>query len=766
MSHDSVSSVSRNFKAQLGNSKHPGWLPQSERLQQIQPGQNPYVPGEALQGNSPVFFGRRQVMHEIASTLKRPNNPGCVSLLGERRIGKSSLLNQMVEALGKEQDLVTIHGTAQNWTDYTPESFFHDLHQSIVQVLPTSDSKTIQAYPAFRDFIESRAKQYRFVLLIDEFEAMTKNPHFGEEFFSNLRVLGERSEYAWGYLIASRRPLPELCQQHDQIAASSFWNIFGLPHVLGLLQKKEAEQLLHEPMQRSLSKKPFKEDRVIWQRAGHHPAFIQMVMEHVWSAQNGGFTADINRIHMGLRLYYADLLHNRTPEDREILLKILGKESLPETSTVSDLKQRGVVTVTGKFFSSFFEKFLLEGPLSGKNLGQISEAITIEKIEMPYQLPDISPYVVGEGLSNDSVFVGRTELLHWLHGLWKQPEGKPALVLVGQRRIGKTSLLNKLQRDGLDTMNLLPVVVNIQGCNSAFDFLQDVARKMADSLDMEKPVLNVEGPYADFKSYLLDLKPTLKGRRFLLMLDEADLIPERHLGDLLPGFLRTLMQDAEYPTLLLFCGTHALKRIGQEYSSILFNTAQVRTVSYMTAMESKEVLEKPAQGILEFSPVVLDQAYRFTQGQPLLLQMIGSTLIQQFNSTVFAEEVRSNYVDLNDFEKAVDTVVQQESNMAFENHWNDVDWNTRRILSGLAWTTDESNRLQLDIHGIEAALEEVRLTVSHSDLFSILERLCEEEMLLSVGPTYRFAVPLYRRWISWRWNPNKVRDATPASHKE
>ncbi|MCP4701705.1 MAG: hypothetical protein GY862_33330 [Gammaproteobacteria bacterium] len=78
---------------------------------------------------------------------------------------------------------------------------------------------------------------------------------------------------------------------------------------------------------------------------------------------------------------------------------------------------------------------------------------------------------------------------------------------------------------------------------------------MARSLKLsDPPILDRNEPYVDFKKFLLGLTHALEERRFLLMLDEADLIPSRHLGDLLPGFLRALMQEAEYPVLLLFCG--------------------------------------------------------------------------------------------------------------------------------------------------------------------------------------------------------------------
>lgn len=384
--------------------------------------------------------------------------------------------------------------------------------------------------------------------------------------------------------------------------------------------------------------------------------------------------------------------------------------------------------------------------------------VQIARAGRPYRTPAYQPYVTGEGLGSDRVFVGRTDLIDWLRGLWLQPDGKPAVVLVGQRRIGKTSLLNKVVRDGLPGTGLLPIAINMQGVGSEYDFLSEVAGQMADLLDQPAPDLDRAEPYAAFKVFLKVARESLGPRRFLLMLDEADLIPERRLGDLLPGFLRALMQEPHYPTVLLFCGTTRLKAMGRDYFSILFNTAQFRTVGYLSAGESAEVLEKPARGVLEYDPAVLADGYRLTRGQPLLLQLIGANLINAFNEQVRRGEERSDYVDTNDFDRAVKSVVEQETNAACENHWEDSDLATHRVLAALAWATDETNRRQLDIDGIESAMAETRLSQRREQTFRCLERLADDEVLERDGPTYRFWVPLYRRWVAWRWPPGRVRD--------
>jgi hypothetical protein len=120
--------------------------------------------------------------------------------------------------------------------------------------------------------------------------------------------------------------------------------------------------------------------------------------------------------------------------------------------------------------------------------------LTIAEAGRPYQVLDYQPFVVGEGLPDDRTFVGRTELLHWLRNLWRQPQGKPTVALVGQRRIGKTSLLNKIIRAGLPDTNLLPVKIDIQGVNSDYDFLTETARKMAQALEMELSPSTLRNP--------------------------------------------------------------------------------------------------------------------------------------------------------------------------------------------------------------------------------------------------------------------------------
>lgn len=346
-----------NFTAQLGNPQNPGLLSKEQRLVQIQSEQNPYVCGAQLPGNSAVFYGRGYELGSILSVLGNPNKPGNVSILGERRIGKSSLLNQIKQVLAQVSKLVTIHTTMQNWSVDSQATFFTQLHQAICDALKIA-SGFVDNYAGFRDFIQHYAEQgYRFVLIIDEFDKMTDNTYFDATFFSNMRTLGECSEYQFAYILASYTPLFDICYQ-EGIKESKFWNIFGTCHTLGLLFRKEAEQLIQEPMQRSL-KRTFAdaEREAILAYAGYHPAFLQIVVAEYWKAYFLNCAPNQDAIQQTLHYYYQDLWQHRSKEERQLLLQIAQNEIPEDSSTLSNLRRRGLIDDDNKLFARFFAQF-------------------------------------------------------------------------------------------------------------------------------------------------------------------------------------------------------------------------------------------------------------------------------------------------------------------------------------------------------------------------------------------------------------------------
>jgi len=358
-----------DFIAQLGNIQNQGLLPLEQRLNTLPIGQNPYITGASLPANSPLFFGRQRELHDILSVLRQPNKPSSVSLLGERRIGKSSLLNQIFQELNKEDKLCAVFATAQNFSELTEQTFFKSLKQSISQVVnPDLIENETVSYDNLRDYIHSLAKQgYRFVIMIDEFEKLSGNPEFKTSFFSHLRALGERPEFRLGYVIASRHALKDLCRSH-KIEESSFWNIFGTQKILGLLTEKEASDLWIKPMLATLSNKITEQYLIknlhnVTDLSGYHPMFIQIIASQFWNAWSGGFNISKIELKVNLRQFMEDLFYQRSQENKtewEMLLKVAAEKTIDHNYIFNELYLRGLILKDGKVFCPYFAEVIKE----------------------------------------------------------------------------------------------------------------------------------------------------------------------------------------------------------------------------------------------------------------------------------------------------------------------------------------------------------------------------------------------------------------------
>lgn len=173
-----------SFQATLGADGNVGFLSLEARQKQIVKGHNPYEFGGAMAGNSPVFHGRQREFREIVQAFTHPGRPLCVSLLGERRIGKSSLINQVRQQLSSVPGTIIVYANALGWTDKGPDDFYTALGQSVVTVLPgESHWIAVNDFSSFRGAMRNLTEGLRIVLIIDEFELLADPPTFDETFF-------------------------------------------------------------------------------------------------------------------------------------------------------------------------------------------------------------------------------------------------------------------------------------------------------------------------------------------------------------------------------------------------------------------------------------------------------------------------------------------------------------------------------------------------------------------------------------------------------
>lgn len=248
--------------------------------------QNPFTFGNPIKDPS-AFIGREADIRQITNRLLSSAHES-TSIIGERRIGKTSLLYHLshpeVSArLGLARDkFCLVYVDFQGLTDITPARFWQRILKKMARsvcddslkaaIEKTGESAEFDLFDLEDLFEASQDKGITTVLMLDEFEYITQNPNFKGEFFGGLRALAIHHGVA--LLPATRRELVDLCHS-EEIKGSPFFNIFANV-ILRPLSKEEVDVMLAKyPAAGGLEFSPAEKD-FVRAMGGGYPFFVQM----------------------------------------------------------------------------------------------------------------------------------------------------------------------------------------------------------------------------------------------------------------------------------------------------------------------------------------------------------------------------------------------------------------------------------------------------------------------------------------------------------
>jgi class 3 adenylate cyclase len=225
----------------------PDLRAETERLAPLPDRGNPYL-NRVMIPHPGMFVGRRALVRRIMGRLSG-SRPQSLSIVGERRIGKSSLLNFLRSPVGRAMGLQAPESCLFVLADFqqaraiAPEKvlslIFRELRRQAGMTIEGEED-----YDALRRVADAVAERsFRLVLLLDEFETVTRNAAVGPDFYSFLRSLA--NSLPLSFICASGRNLKDLCATRE-ISDSPFFNIFSIVH-LGPLEQADAEALVRDP---------------------------------------------------------------------------------------------------------------------------------------------------------------------------------------------------------------------------------------------------------------------------------------------------------------------------------------------------------------------------------------------------------------------------------------------------------------------------------------------------------------------------------------
>lgn len=319
------------------------------------------------------FFGRALEIKRIYARLNA-TPPGSVSVVGDRKIGKSSLLNYIYSRSSRHQHLeqsdktVMIFLDLQQQKNMSMESFVKTLLGiADIELRGRVDIRDCALnLDGIRDLVQRLDHAaYRIAILLDEFEAVTTNPNFNLEFFSFLRFLA--NHYSVSYITSSARDLQVLCHTKE-ISDSPFFNIFSNMR-LTAFQRHEAEELVRLPSER-VGKPLGPHLETILDMAGLFPFFIQMACSHAIEyledhpeAQQPDFDDVRRRFYEEAKLHYRYVWDGFDSHERSTILRVSRRKNMPDAlqHVLAELQNRHYVEIDGgrsQLFSSTFDEFV------------------------------------------------------------------------------------------------------------------------------------------------------------------------------------------------------------------------------------------------------------------------------------------------------------------------------------------------------------------------------------------------------------------------
>lgn len=376
-------------------------------------------------------------------------------------------------------------------------------------------------------------------------------------------------------------------------------------------------------------------------------------------------------------------------------------------------------------------------------------ATLAEMVELRQEIAN--PYVIGVPLTaQQSIFVGRGDISARIESLLLGRQQAP-LLLYGQRRMGKTSLLNNLGR--LLPSHLLPLFVDLQGpisfARSHSSLFYNVARSMVHSAEILKKLSLPspqkahfeEDPFTAFNEWLDEIISELVGKdieTILLMLDEFEALDSalrrgRFDENAILGTLRHIFQHKPHIKILL-SGSHTLQEF-ERWSSYFIN-AQVIHISYLKREEALQLIEKPIKGFsLRYHRDAREYVLKLTRQHPFLLQLLCNEIVILKNKQPI-EYRRLATVD--DVASALESALDVGHLFFTDIARNQITPLGNRVLQAIA--VDGAN-------GPVPVSSLPETTPNKAELLATINLLKRRELIAETPAGFEFQIELVRQWF-------------------
>jgi len=360
--------------------------------------------------------------------------------------------------------------------------------------------------------------------------------------------------------------------------------------------------------------------------------------------------------------------------------------------------------------------------------------------------PHNNPYTAGKPISDPRSFFGREDILREVMQMLRNPHSN-AIVLYGQRRIGKTSILLNLEKQLEDGNEFTPIYFDLmdKADKPLSEVLYELAQRISIKTDPKKTLdhtkFDSDGEY--FRQHFLpSAASSAASGGLVLLFDEFDVFdsPEpSRAGQKFFPYLRSWMTEVQKVKFVFVIGRRPEELSLQTTST--FKDARAARVSLLEREVAIAVIRQSEykEGSLRWKDEAIEEIWKWTQGHPYFIQLLCSIVWDQ----AYAANLELLDVDVANVQAARDKALQEAAN-TLHWIWSGLPPAERVVTAAMAEANDEviAPKKLIEIlnrSGVRLIVRELKIAP---------ETLAEWGLLRSTEGGYCFVVPLFQEWVS------------------
>ncbi len=416
-----------------------------------------------------------------------------------------------------------------------------------------------------------------------------------------------------------------------------------------------------------------------------------------------------------------------------------------ETVLASSLLALVVIYPLYRWAGAYIASHFHRGPRRGAGRGPVPQFNPI----------DPNPYIVGNPVQSPEMFFGRKEDFQFIKTRLQSQHHGCVILLYGERRSGKTSILHQIVNGRLGS-RFVPVFVDMQGMvvQSDAELLRALAGRVAGRLTAKEsdgaispaPVAG----FLDFTSFMDNVIGQIGDRHLVVLIDEYELLEHKVNQGKISGeifdYLTSLLERHPHRLSLIFTGSRGLESSNAWHS--LLGKCVARKVSFLGPRDAEDLICTPLRGKVLFEPETIGDLLRLTRGAPFFTQLLCQMTVEVLN------EQRTSMVDRPILSQVMERVLENPPPQLLY-LWGKFTRSERLLLAALAALLNtpasyaSSDRVDRTIQSLPREYRE-GLDATRSRM--LLEGLRLGDILDRDQTRYRFTMDLMRRWIQLEHN--------------